>query len=121
MASHNELGKKGEAVAQHYLQDKGYQILETNWRFEKSEVDIICEKDHTLVFVEVKTRATAVHGYPEEAITKKKQEKLLEAAEQFIELNQIQGEIRFDVISIITKNNQSEIFHIEDAFFPYQE
>ncbi len=54
MAEHNELGKFGEAQAVEYLQQNGYTILETNWTFQKAEIDIIAQKENTLVIIEVK-------------------------------------------------------------------
>ena len=56
MAEHNELGKLGEELAVDFLIEKGYEILETNWRFQKAEVDIIAQKENILAVVEVKTK-----------------------------------------------------------------
>ena len=50
MADHNELGKHGEKLAVNYLQENGYEILETNWVFQKAEVDIIARKENILGF-----------------------------------------------------------------------
>jgi len=69
MARHNDLGKEGEKQALHMLQEKGYTILETNWRHEKDEVDIIALDKNELIVVEVKTRSTDYFGDPEEAVT----------------------------------------------------
>ena len=71
MANHHVLGQQGEALAVTYLAEKGYQILETNWRFKRAEVDIIAKLGQVLVFIEVKTRTTDYFGSPEEFITKK--------------------------------------------------
>ena len=78
MATHNLLGQKGEALAVDYLKRKGYQILHTNWRFEKYELDIIARIGNDIVFVEVKTRSGSSHGFPEQAVTQKKAETLFE-------------------------------------------
>jgi putative endonuclease len=80
MAEHNELGKQGEEIAQQHLSDKGYKILQCNWRFGSEEIDIIARKDNILVIVEVKTRQTNFFGEPEESVTKKKQKFLVRAA-----------------------------------------
>ena len=55
MAAHNELGKEGELLAANHLQSEGYVIRHRNWRCGHKELDIVAEKDGTLVFVEVKT------------------------------------------------------------------
>ena len=67
MSKHNELGVKGEVIALEFLEKKGYDILEINWRFAKTEVDIIARDLNTLVIVEVKTRTSEAFGLPEDA------------------------------------------------------
>ena len=68
MASHNELGKKGEQIAQNYLQQQQYTVLHINWKWGRKEIDVIALKDGHLVFVEVKTRINSVFGWPEEKV-----------------------------------------------------
>ncbi|GIV33400.1 MAG: UPF0102 protein [Chitinophagales bacterium] len=121
MADHNELGRKGEKLACNFLRKKGYEILATNYRFEKTEIDIICRYNKTLVFVEVKTRSGQEYGEPEESVEVKKQQKLVRAAENFVQTNDMIGEVRFDVIAVIIQDNREKIKHIKDAFYPYQE
>lgn len=118
MAEHNEKGKAGEAIAVRYLAGKGYEILETNWRFERCEVDIIAEQKGILVFVEVKTRRNAVFGLPEDAVGPSKQENLAKAATAYLRQENSEAEIRFDIVAIILDQKREEIHHIEDAFFP---
>ena len=118
MSRKNELGKRGELLAADFLRQNGYEILHTNWRFEKAELDIIARKDKIIVFAEVKTRSSDKYGNPEESVSESKQSHLHRAAEAFIEQNKITSEIRFDIISIILKNNSPLIEHFEDAFFP---
>ena len=67
MAHHNKLGKEGELIAFMFLQKEGFHILKTNWCYQKSEVDIIAQKDDFLVFIEVKTRGSKKFGKPEES------------------------------------------------------
>ncbi|MCB0700848.1 MAG: YraN family protein [Chitinophagales bacterium] len=118
MAKHNETGIKGEVIAKKFLQNIGYNILHTNWRWEKKEVDIIADIDGLLVFVEVKTRSSSYFGFPEDAVTEQKQEFLKQAAEEYLYQNPQYEQIRFDIISILTtSNNTQEIKHFEDAFF----
>ncbi len=82
MSKHNELGVKGEILALDFLTKKEYAILEINWRFEKTEVDIIARRLNTLVIVEVKTRTGNQFGFPEEAVGIEKQKNLAIAAEE---------------------------------------
>jgi len=119
MAEHNILGKTGETLACEFLSTLNYAILETNWKYLKAEVDIIAREENFLVFVEVKTRTTGNFGLPYEFITPAKERKLAEAAEAYLEIKNLDYEIRFDVISIITgKSGQPVIEHISDAFRP---
>lgn len=118
MAQHNQTGIRGEQIARDFLQRKKYNILETNWRHEKEEVDIIARDGDELVIVEVKTRSTDYFGNPEEAVDAAKENRLITAAEAYLEQNDLDLEVRYDIISILLKNNHPEIRHIEDAFYP---
>ena len=120
MSKHNELGVKGEVIALEFLEKKGYDILEINWRFEKTEVDIIARDRNTLVIVEVKTRTSEDFGMPEDSVNKLKQKNLAIAAEEYLEQKNLEVDVRFDVISITMKNSEAKVFHIKDAFFPYE-
>lgn len=117
MALHNTLGKKGESVALHFLKEKGYEILETNFRFEKDEIDIIARDGEVLVFVEVKTRSTDYFGVPEIAVKPKKIECLIRCAENYLISKNSMDEIRFDIVSIVLNSKQKKIRHIVDAFY----
>jgi putative endonuclease len=119
MAEHIQLGRKGEKAALRLLRQKGYRILHTNWRWQKAEIDIIARKENTIVFVEVKTRRTDLYGEPEEQITGRKQALLAEAADHYMQSHQLDGEVRFDIISVIINSRQSQLRHIEDAFYPF--
>ncbi len=118
MAGHNLLGEKGEKMAVDFLVAHGYEIIITNWRENKFEVDIIAIDKEEIVFVEVKTRSTDVFGSPEESVTLKKQQHLINGADHYIQENEIDLECRFDVISIILNSNQEEVKHIKNAFYP---
>lgn len=117
MASHNELGKKGEDAAVEFLKAKQHEILARNFRFHKAEVDIISKAGNIVVFTEVKTRSSEKFGYPEEFVDKKKIRLMKEAAEEFMYQNNFQNEIRFDIISVTNEKGELKIHHIEDAFF----
>lgn len=118
MAQHNDTGKIGEEIAVGYLRNKGYRILETNWRVEKWEVDIIVENAEERIFVEVKTRFGEDYGNPADAVTRKKQRYMINAANLYASEFNYEGKMRFDVICIyLQKGKKAEIEHIEDAFY----
>jgi putative endonuclease len=119
MARHNDIGHAGEAIAKRYLEERGYRILETNWRYRRAEVDLIAMDGKTLVFVEVKTRNTTAFGEIEDFVTRKKEDLLIAAAHAYMEHIDHDWEIRFDIIAILYLDEQSySVKHIEDAFFP---
>lgn len=118
MAKHNETGIKGEQIAEKFLLKKGYSILHKNWCFGKHEVDLIAEKDKTLIIIEVKTRSNLAFGFPEDAVTSRKQGFLKAATEAFLDQYPQYERIQFDIISIhIQQNELKEILHFEDAFY----
>jgi putative endonuclease len=119
MAQHNDTGKEGEKAAQDYLLAKGYTILETNWSFQKAEIDIIAQKDNKLIAVEVKTRSSLEFGLPQEFVKPKKIQLLVKALDGYIQANNIGLEIRFDIIAIHKTTVSYEIEHLEDAFFHF--
>lgn len=116
MAEHNETGKQGELLAVNALKDKGFEILETNWRFKNLEADIIAQKEDCLVIVEVKTRQSNYFGEPETFVNKQKQTNLIKTANAYVQQNKLEVEVRFDIISIIIGKQKHQINHIEDAF-----
>ena len=120
MADHNILGKKGEALALKMLSESGYEILETNWRHKRDELDIIALDGNEIVIVEVKTRSTDFFGDPEESVDELKMQRMVRAAEEYIEQNSLEFECRYDIISIIISKTNNEIRHIKDAFYPFQ-
>lgn len=111
-------GVVGEEIATEFLQNKGYKILEKNWRFQHLEIDIIASVNNILVVVEVKLRANDSYGNPENFVTKSKQKNLIKAANFYIQENNINCETRFDVISIIKHPETLQVEHIEHAFYP---
>ncbi len=118
MARHNEKGQEGEILAVDYLRKKGYKILWQNWRYRHKEVDIIAFDGEELVIVEVKLRSTDYFGDPSEAVTRKKQRFLIEAAEAYLDTRDDEPEVRFDIVSIVAGNGGPSIDHITDAFNP---
>lgn len=117
MITTKEIGDKGELTALNYLADKGYNILECNYRYQKAEVDIIADDGNFIVFVEVKTRAQFRLTEPEDSVNKKKQQLLISAAQYYLEKKDLNKEARFDIVSIIYSEDNYQIKHIEDAFY----
>ncbi|HRG38072.1 MAG TPA: YraN family protein [Bacteroidia bacterium] len=118
MAEHNECGTKGEKLATVYLKEKGYTILETNWRHRNLEADIIAVHSGVMIIAEVKTRSSNYFGDPETFVTKQKQSNLRKAANGYIQQKQLDLEVRFDIISVILDkiSDQATVNHIENAF-----
>jgi len=116
VAAHNELGRKGEELAITYLQEKGYAIIEKNYRYQKAEIDIIVQKENILAVVEVKTRSTNYFGNPEEFVNPKKIKLLTTAIDDYVVNNDLDVEVRFDIIAITKQKNNFKIEHLEDAF-----
>ena len=123
MSNHNkQFGKLGEDIAAGYLERKGYKILVRNYTYARVEVDVVCEYNNEIIFVEVKTRRNTTFGFPEEAVTAKKRQLLFLAAQAFIEQYTSYSNIQFDIISVALKNkkvkdSETEIVHYEDAFY----
>ncbi len=118
MADNHELGREGEERAREFLRSLGYEILETNWRCGNHELDIIAKDGNILVVVEVKTRRSSYFGEPEAAVNAKKRRIIVKAADAYINMNALELEVRFDIISLIIGKGKCEIHHIPDAFYP---
>ncbi|HAL81925.1 MAG TPA: endonuclease [Mucilaginibacter sp.] len=119
MAKHLDLGRKGESLAKAHLEKAGYEIMDENWTHGHLEVDLIAYKDKVIIFTEVKTRTGNFFGEPEDFVDKRKQKLLVEAAEEYVYLMNHQGEVRFDIISILfDRKDNYTLKHIEDAFWP---
>ena len=119
MAKHNILGQKGEDLAKSYLILHGYKILAENWRYKHLEIDLIASIDNELCFVEVKTRKNRFFGEPEKALTIQKQKNILIAAQEYIDVYQIDAEIRFDLITVVSDLPEAEIIHYPAVFQPF--
>ncbi|WP_333875440.1 YraN family protein [Flavobacterium sp.] len=117
MAEHNELGKFGEELAVAFLQQNGYTILETNWTFQKAEIDIMAQKENVLAIVEVKTRSSTEFGLPQDFVTPKKIQLLVKAVHEYVISNNLDLDIRFDIIAVYKEENHYKTEHIQDAFY----
>lgn len=114
-----EIGDYGERVAARYLENKGYEIIDCNFRMKMGEIDIIAESDATTVFVEVKTRKSNIYGEPSEYVNGKKQEHIKKTAMVYMKSTDM--DVRFDVIEVMYELRYGEmeitkINHIEGAF-----
>ena len=116
MSEHNDVGREGEALAANFLQQKGYEIVDRNWRYGPKEIDIVARDGDTMVFVEVKTRSTLAFELPQEAVTKKKMKNLVEAADAYMIQNNIDLKGRFDIVAVLNGNPPKVIEHLEGAW-----
>jgi putative endonuclease len=118
MAEKNDTGKEGEVVARKYLEENGYRIIETNWRFHRFEIDVIATNGTELVIVEVKTRSSNYLINPESAIDGRKISRLVTASDAYARKNNIEMPVRFDVICLIKNGGAYSVEqHFEDAFY----
>lgn len=116
MAKHLETGKEGEEMAAAWLLEQGFTILHRNWKHSYFELDVIAEKEDILHFIEVKTRTTDTYGHPEEGVTAKKLERLMNAGEEFLNMYPVWELIQYDILSIrLYTNKAPEYFFIEDV------
>lgn len=118
--THNELGEWGEERATLYLIKKGYTILERNWFYNKAEIDIVCQKEKgILVVVEVKTRNSEFFGDPQTFVIPAKIKNIVKVTDQYVISNDLDVEVRFDIIAILKNEKQEELRHFEDAFYHF--
>jgi len=118
MARHNDIGQWGENVAREYLITKGYTVADSNVHVGHKELDIVATKGNRIIFIEVKTRSDNFID-PAEAIDLKKQNRIVRAANAFIQSHDLPYEAQFDVIIIVgTPEKGYTLEHIPDAFFP---
>jgi putative endonuclease len=110
------LGRLGEDTAAHYLQERGYTILERNLRTPHGEIDILAIREDVLTFVEVKMRSSNAYGFPEDAVSPRKQAHMLMAAEHYFEHHPEGSETwQFDIIAITRRSGlPPEIEHFEN-------
>lgn len=119
MKKHRQnLGQWGENIAAEFLARQGYSIVARNARTAYGEIDLVARQGDVTVFAEVKTRSNSVFGYPEEAITPRKREHLIESSQAYLQEHpELSGDWRIDVIAIQRFDHQKEplIEHFENA------
>ncbi len=116
-SSRQRLGEAGEAAAAELLVKGGYRIVARNHRCRRGEVDLIAEKGDLLVFVEVRTRATAAFGGPEETVSPAKRQRIVAAARDYLARRRgPERGARFDVVAVIDGPRGPSLTHFENAF-----
>lgn len=102
MAAKDDLGRRGEELAAHYLERAGYTVIDRNWRCARGEIDLVAREGNDTVFIEVKTRSSTAFGHPFEAITARKLARLRRLALAWCEAHPYRrGVIRIDAIAVI--------------------
>ncbi|WPQ60816.1 YraN family protein [Chitinophaga sancti] len=118
MLTYLDLGKKGEEIASAHFLAQDYIILHANWKLGRKEIDLIVRKGECLVFVEVKTLATDIWGFPEKNVTERKIRHIRAVANGYMDrMRELPKRIRFDIVAItFRKDGSHELVHFEDCF-----
>ncbi len=104
MAAKDDLGRRGESLAEQFLVDAGYTVLDRNWRCARGEIDLVARDGDDTVFIEVKTRSSTAFGHPFEAITEPKLARLKRLAMAWCDAHSHhRGTVRIDAISVIAR------------------
>ncbi len=112
-----ELGVKGEKIAESWLRQHGWRVLQRRYRNGHRDIDLVAEREGTVAFVEVKTRSGAAFGGPVEAVNWKKQRELSRSALAWIDRHGRNGEnYRFDVVGVLLSDGRVRVRHVENAF-----
>jgi len=116
--SSSDAGRIAECIALGYLENKNLSLLGQNYRCPYGEIDLIMQDKDTIVFIEVRSRKNKTFLDPVETIDRKKMNKIIKTAENYIQRNQnkARSQFRFDVVTLTGKNNDIEIQWIKDAF-----
>lgn len=110
------LGRKGEDLAAAHLRNHGWEILERNYRTRLGEIDLICRDRDTIVFVEVKTRASDEFARPDQSVTLRKQAKLRRLVEDYLVTHRLESrDVRFDVMGVTVGSRRPQFDHIVGA------
>ena len=116
MYERHETGKIGENIAVSYLEKIGYKIIDRNFECRQGEIDIVALDNDIIVFIEVKTRASALYGLPKEAVNQTKKKHIYSSAEYYVFTHNLENEpIRIDVIEIYKKQGIYKVHHIKQA------
>ncbi|MFK5972547.1 MAG: YraN family protein [Flavobacteriaceae bacterium] len=119
MGKHNEFGKEGEQIAVDFLIKNGYTIKYRNYRYLKSEIDIIAQKENILAIVEVRARSNDLIINIADTITKKKINLLVMGADNYVINHNLDVEVRFDIITILKNTKIFKVEHLKSAFYHF--
>ncbi len=119
MGKHNIFGKEGEQKAVDCLLKNGYVIKHRNYRYLKAEIDIIAQKGSVLAIVEVKSRSSDFLEHIADTVNAKKIKLVVMAADHYVIQNDLDVDVRFDIITILKQGNAYTIEHLENAFYHF--
>lgn len=112
-----EFGSRGEALAAQWLKLQGFVIVKRNWRHGRYEVDIIARRTDILHFIEVKCRRSTIYGHPEESISRKKLEHILQGGTGWLRQWPGYRRVQYDVLAItLRKEAPPEYILFEDVY-----
>lgn len=112
-----DLGRYGEDQAAIYLQDRGYEIIDRNWRSPVGEIDLVAKDKDRLVFIEVKTRNGSGYGHPFEAITVNKVARMRRMVAEWCLAKQVSGvKVRLDAVAVLMTGGRVHIEHLKEVF-----
>ena len=114
----HKIGRTGEEMAILYLREQSYEIIEKNWRFQNFEIDIVVKNGSTLIFVEVKSRTNSILSIVD-IITSAQKKRIIKAAHHYIQINEIDLNIRFDLIFLDNNSKNPKLRHFKEFFTPY--
>lgn len=117
MAEKDELGQRGERIAERHLVARGLTVLDRNWRCPQGEIDLVLRDGDETVFVEVKTRTSTTFGHPLEAITVQKLARLRRLASAWCAAHPGAGRIRIDAVAVVApRRAPATVEHLEGVF-----
>ncbi len=119
MSIPHAFGREAEKRAADYFKSNGFSILAKNFRYQKAEVDLIVQKEAQLVAVEVKARSSNFFGDPETFVSQQQIKRLVMAIDAFVLERNLDVEVRFDIMAFTVVNEQWQMNHIKDAFYPF--
>jgi putative endonuclease len=113
-----ELGTRGEEIACTFLEGRGVEIIERNWKCQAGEADVIAREGSDLVFIEVKTRTSEVSGFPEEAVSRRKRQRYEKIATEYLFTHDLpSARVRFDVVALLlSADGKAFLRHHRDAY-----
>ena len=116
-AARQAFGELGERIAERWLRKRGWRVVQRRFRNGRRDIDLVVERDGTVVFVEVKARRGADFGGPVQAVNWRKQKELERSAMVWIDRHGRDAEIyRFDVVGVLLNGAVVRVCHVENAF-----